>query len=105
MFNKPKPYQPILLRQQADLHEETYGSLTRHAICEDNLKPHTVVNIGVGFAMADVLIRPNIGSAAGFFTCEPSCDELCSCLPQNRHARSMQRNITFSNALHRNAAQ
>jgi len=28
----------------------------------------TGVSLGVGFAMADVLILPNIGKAVGFFT-------------------------------------
>jgi len=32
--------------------------------------------------MAEVLMRPNIGNAAGFFTCEPSCCEF-ACLLQN----------------------
>ena len=46
---------------------------------------HTGDFAGNGFAMADVLIRPNIGNAIGFFTCVLSSDEFFSRVLQNTH--------------------
>jgi len=49
-----------------------------NALQRHHIKPLTAtdVSLGVGFAMADVLIRPNIGSAVGFLTAVLSGDEL-----------------------------